>query len=132
MAEAFIVGAVRSPVGRRAGGLSKSTPLTWAAADLGLPDPFSGSDGWTARYGDAPVSQFVGAELIADKWGLTREAMEDFAVMSHERVLAAQVAGGYFDRESPRLPGSPLTRSAPSGPAEDGVGQANVTIIERL
>ena len=71
---------------------------TVAAADLGFPDPFSGSDGWTSRYGDAPVSQFVGAELVADKWGLTREAMEDFAVTSHERALAAQAAG-YFDRE---------------------------------
>ena len=32
--------------------------------------------GGTARYGDQEISQFRGAELIAEKWGLTREAME--------------------------------------------------------
>ncbi len=71
---------------------------TVAAADLGFPDPFSGSVGWAARYGDAPVSQFNGAELVADKWGISRERMEDFAVASHQRALAAQAAG-HFDRE---------------------------------
>src|SRR6266487_7047151 len=33
-----------------------------AAEPLGLSDPFSGSEGWTAPYGDQPVSQFHGAD----------------------------------------------------------------------
>jgi acetyl-CoA C-acetyltransferase len=69
-----------------------------AAQPLGHADPFSGSAGWRARYGDAEVSQFRAAEMIAEKWSLSREAMEEFAVRSHERALAARAAGR-FDRE---------------------------------
>jgi acetyl-CoA C-acetyltransferase len=68
------------------------------AAPLGFPDPFSGSIGWRARYGDAEVDQVRSAELIAGKWGLSREDLEDFAVTSHERALRAR-AGGRFARE---------------------------------
>src|SRR3954449_11547628 len=48
-------------------------------------DPFSGSIGWQKRYGDAEVSQFRGAELIADKWDISREDMEVFALESRRR-----------------------------------------------
>src|SRR5690606_21880894 len=50
-----------------------------ATADLGFSDPFSGSEGWVARYGTQEVSQFRGAELIAEKWDISREEMERFA-----------------------------------------------------
>ncbi|MHA7834467.1 MAG: acetyl-CoA C-acetyltransferase [Algiphilus sp.] len=69
-----------------------------AAQPLGFPDPFSGSEGWTARFGKEPVSQFHGAQLIADRWGLDRQTMERFALTSHERARAA-MAAGYFERE---------------------------------
>jgi acetyl-CoA C-acetyltransferase len=65
---------------------------------LGFEDPFRGSVGWQQRYGDQEVSQFRSAEMIAEKWGITRDAMEQFAVRSHERAFAAQ-AEGRFDRE---------------------------------
>lgn len=45
------------------------------AKELGFSDPFSGSKGWTARYGNAPVSQFHAAELIAKKWELSRKVL---------------------------------------------------------
>jgi len=72
-----------------------------AAKALGLTeaDPFSGSIGWTARYGDAPVNQFHGAELIAEKWGLSRQALEAYALESHRRAVAA-IDEGRFDRET--------------------------------
>src|SRR3954452_12219063 len=54
-----------------------------AAEPLGFTDPFSGSKGWVARYGNEPVDQFNGAEMIAAKWALLREQMEEFAVESH-------------------------------------------------
>jgi len=60
-----------------------------AAEPLGLSDPFSGSDGWTARYGDQPVSQFHGADRIAEKWAISREDMEVFALESHRRATRA-------------------------------------------
>ena len=69
-----------------------------AAEPLGLSDPFSGSEGWVARYGDQPVSQFHGAEMIAEKWAITREDMERFALESHRRAARAWDEGR-FDRE---------------------------------
>ncbi|GGW52374.1 acetyl-CoA C-acetyltransferase [Streptomyces xantholiticus] len=70
-----------------------------AAEPLGLTQgPYAGSQGWRARYGDQPVDQFHGAELIAEKWGITREAMEEFALRSHQRALRA-IDEGRFARE---------------------------------
>ncbi|CAN5590722.1 acetyl-CoA C-acetyltransferase [soil metagenome] len=74
------------------------------ATDLGFPDPFSTSPGWVARYGTQEVSQFRGAELIAEKWEITRDDMEQFAVESHTRALKAQ-ANGLFEAEITPLNG---------------------------
>jgi acetyl-CoA C-acetyltransferase len=69
-----------------------------AGAQYGHETPFHGSPGWLARYGDQEVSQFRAAELIAQKWDITRDDMERFAVDSHERAIRAR-AEGRFDRE---------------------------------
>lgn len=69
-----------------------------AARELGFKDPFSGSEGWTRRYGKVSVSQFNSAEMIADKWSLSRQQLEEYALRSHRRALQA-IDGGYFDRE---------------------------------
>lgn len=72
---------------------------TTVGPDLGLDaDPFSGSTGWVERYGDQPVSQFHGAELIAEKWAISRREMEELALASHQRALAA-IDGGLFADE---------------------------------
>ena len=60
-----------------------------AGREYGFDDPFSGSTGWQSRYGDQPVSQFHAAELIAEKWDLSRDAMEQFAYESHQRAIRA-------------------------------------------
>jgi len=69
-----------------------------AGTELGFEDPFSGSPGWAARYGGEEISQFRAADMIAEKWAVSREDMEEFAVSSHERALKAQ-AEGRFDNE---------------------------------
>lgn len=70
-----------------------------AAEPLGLTEgPFTGSEGWRARYGDQPVDQFHGAELIADKWGISRTDMEEYALRSHRRAVRA-ADEGRFARE---------------------------------
>src|SRR5699024_11860810 len=69
-----------------------------AGKDLGFDDPFTGSAGWVERYGTQEVSQFRGADLIAEKWDISREDMERFALTSHERARTA-IAEGRFDRE---------------------------------
>ena len=50
------------------------------------------------RFGVDGFSQFTGAEMIARKYGFTREQLDAFALESHRRAAAAQ-QGGAFDRE---------------------------------
>jgi acetyl-CoA C-acetyltransferase len=69
-----------------------------AGQELGFADPFTGSEGWVARYGTQEVSQFRSAEMIAEKWDISRDDMEAFAVESHERALRAQ-SESRFDHE---------------------------------
>ncbi|MFE6893240.1 acetyl-CoA C-acetyltransferase [Streptomyces sp. NPDC057694] len=89
-----------------AGGVQNMTmiPIAFAsrqaAEPLGLTDgPYLGSEGWRARYGNQPVNQFHGAELIAEKWGITRRDQEEWALQSHQRALRA-IDEGRFERET--------------------------------
>ena len=66
--------------------------------------------GWRKRYGDQEISQFRGAELIAEQWQISRRAMEEFALESNRRAIAA-VDGGVFDPEIAPLNG--VTRDEP-------------------
>lgn len=75
-----------------------------AGQPLGFPDPFSGSKGWKARFGDQPVNQFYSAQRIADHWQCSRRDMEVYALESHRRALAA-IAAGRFEREIVGLEG---------------------------
>jgi acetyl-CoA C-acetyltransferase len=86
-----------------AGGVQNMSMIPIAAAltaaePFGFTDPFSGSEGWRARYGDQEVSQFRGAEMIAEKWDISREEMERFALESHTRAARA-IDEGRFERE---------------------------------
>jgi acetyl-CoA C-acetyltransferase len=74
-----------------------STAMT-AGQPLGFDDPFTGSSGWVARYGTQEVTQFRSAEMIAEKWDLSRDDMEQFAVESHVRAIRAREEGR-FDAE---------------------------------
>jgi acetyl-CoA acetyltransferase family protein len=59
--------------------------------------PFD-TDGMKERYPGIFFSQFTGAELMAEKWNLSREDLDKFALSSHQKAAAA-VEGKYFDRE---------------------------------
>ena len=92
-----------------AGGVQTMTRIPIASAmlaaePLGYSDPFSGSEGWVARYGKVPVSQFNSAQMIADKWKISREEMEAFSLESHRRALGA-IEQGRFDQEIAPLKG---------------------------
>lgn len=93
-----------------------------AAAQFGFTDPFSGSQGWVDRYGDQEVSQFRGAEMIADKWGISREEMEQFAFESHERAIRAQDEGR-FDREISPLAGVSIDETPRRGTSLEKMAQ---------
>ncbi|MFW6773924.1 acetyl-CoA C-acyltransferase [Nocardioides sp. CPCC 205120] len=75
---------------------------TIVGVEAGMAHPRGGA-GWASRYGTQEISQFRGAELIAERWGLTREAMEAFAVESHRRALASWAAGEYDAEVAPLL-----------------------------
>jgi acetyl-CoA C-acetyltransferase len=75
-----------------AGGVQNMSMIPIASAMQGQ-SPFHGSKGWIARYGDQEVSQFRSADMIAEKWRISREEMEQFALTSHQRALAAPFEG---------------------------------------
>lgn len=86
-----------------AGGLQTMTQIPISSAmvcaqPLGFKDPFSGSKGWAERFGTQPVSQFHGAQMIADKWNISRLDMEKFSLESHVRARKA-IAEGRFKKE---------------------------------
>jgi acetyl-CoA C-acetyltransferase len=86
-----------------AGGVQNMSKIPIASAmmvgpQFGFETPFVGSTGWAKRYGDQEVSQFRSADMIAEKWGIGREAMEEFALQSHQRAQAA-ISGGRFANE---------------------------------
>lgn len=92
-----------------AGGVQTMTQIPISAAmiagrEFGFGDPFTGSKGWVARYGDGLVTQFNSAEMIAEKWNCSREDMEKYALESHARAINA-TADGRFERELVPLEG---------------------------
>jgi acetyl-CoA C-acetyltransferase len=89
-----------------AGGVQNMSAIPISAAMLvgqqyGFSTPFAESPGWQARYGDQEVSQFRSAEMIAEKWGVSREDMEEFALASHERARTAIAEGRFKDEIEP-------------------------------
>src|SRR4051812_1223521 len=101
-----------------AGGVQNMSMIPISAAmtvaeQFGFADPFVGCEGWFARYGDQEVSQFRSAEMVADKWDITREEMEAFAVESHTRAIRA-AREGRFDAEIVPIGGA----SRDEGPRE--------------
>ena len=86
-----------------AGGVQAMSQIPISAAmlagqDYGFGDPFTGSSAWVERFGDGLVTQFNSAQMIADKWGLSREDLERFALQSNERAFRA-IDEGRFERE---------------------------------
>ncbi|VXC06874.1 acetyl-CoA C-acetyltransferase [Citricoccus sp. K5] len=93
-----------------AGGVQSMSaiPLSYsnkAAREFGFADPFTGSASWAERYGDQEISQFRGVEMMVERWGFARDQLEEFAVTSQQRALAARAAG-HFEREIIPVPGA--------------------------
>ncbi len=92
-----------------AGGVQTMTQIPISSAmtsaePLGFKDPFSGSKGWVERYGEEPPTQFNSAQMIADKWKLSRKELEVFSLESHRRAIQA-IKEGRFNREIVPLEG---------------------------
>ena len=86
-----------------AGGVQNMSQIPISAAmtvgqQFGFSTPTNESKMWLQRYGNQEISQFRGAEMIAEQWDLSREDMERFALASHQRAFAA-IRNGLFDSE---------------------------------
>ncbi|WP_445166285.1 thiolase family protein [Mycolicibacterium sp. Dal123E01] len=53
------------------------------------------------RYDDFSFNQGISAEMIADKWGLSRTDLDEFSARSHELAAAAQDRGAFDDQIVP-------------------------------
>jgi acetyl-CoA C-acetyltransferase len=84
----------------------------YLGVQAGQPMPYG--QGWADRYGDQEISQFRGAQLMAEKWGLKRLDLEEFSLASHQRAVMALDAG-YFDSQVAQLNGV----TADEGPRRD-------------
>ncbi|OZF45808.1 thiolase family protein [Rhodococcus sp. 14-2470-1a] len=78
-----------------AGGVESMSRVAMGSAGKVGGSPYG--PGFLERYEVAP-NQGVGAEMIADKWGLSRTDLDTFSARSHERAAAAQDAG-WFDKQ---------------------------------
>ena len=65
--------------------------------DAGHGFPFD-SNGMKERYPGVFFSQFTGAELVAKKWDLSREDLDQFALESHQKAVIA-TESNFFDKE---------------------------------
>ena len=65
----------------------------------GLGNPMSPAQ--QKRYPNIQFSQFMGAEMVARKYGLNREQLDEFGFRSHQRAIAATQAGAFNDEIVP-------------------------------
>jgi len=75
------------------------------------------SPGIVARYGEAPWTQFAGAEMIAQKHGFTKDMMDQFALQSHLRARAATESGAFANEIIP------IAIETPQGAAQHTVDE---------
>ena len=69
------------------------TPMGSSLANGGNPY----GESFKARYAQTP-NQGVGAEMIAEQWGLSRTQLDEFSLRSHEKAAAAQDSGAFKDQ----------------------------------
>src|SRR3546814_13714204 len=55
-------------------------------------------EAFNRRFPEGMVDQGISAELIAARWGISREAMDEYSARSHERAARVRDKGG-FDNE---------------------------------
>lgn len=70
------------------------TPMGSSLASGGHPYP----EAFRERYDNKTPNQGVGAEMIAEQWGLSRTQLDEFSLRSHEKAAAAQDAGAFKDQ----------------------------------
>ena len=80
-----------------AGGVESMSRVPMGASSAGA-DPMGPR--FMERYGVAP-NQGIGAEMIAEQWGLSRQQLDEYSVASHEKAAAAQDEGRFDAQIAP-------------------------------
>jgi acetyl-CoA acyltransferase len=83
-----------------AGGVESMTRVPMGATLSQCPG-FPFSQPILDRYENGLVPQGISAELIAEKWGITREQVDQIALSSHERSAAATDEGRFKNEITP-------------------------------
>ena len=75
-------------------GVESMSRVPMGSARIGQ-NPFSPSV--RERYAPGMIGQGVSAELVANKWNISRDEMDAYSAQSHQRAAAARVAGAFKD-----------------------------------
>ncbi len=109
-----------------AGGVESMSRVPMGATiveNLGRPFPQAFLD----RYDGVFPNQGVGAEMIAERWGFTREQVDEFSVASHEKAAAARDEGRFEGQIAPvRLPDGTVVKD------DEGIRQSTVEKLGTL
>ncbi len=73
-----------------------------------------------ARYDGGLMAQGPSSELMNERFGLTREALDEFSIRSHERALAATREGRFADQLVP-ITSDPHDPSGPTIDSDEGI-----------
>jgi acetyl-CoA acetyltransferase family protein len=96
-----------------------STTLGWRLVNPAMPAA------WTIRLGE-------GAELLADKYGISRDEQDRFALRSHRRAADAWDRGAFADEVVPVPGGTPAAAGSPAGHPDRDESIRPDTTLERL
>jgi acetyl-CoA acyltransferase len=91
-----------------------------------LPDSHPYPEAFLTRYGGVAPNQGVGAEMIAEQWGLSRTMLDEFSVASHEKAARARDEGR-FDAQI-----TPVTTDAGVVSADEGIRESTVEKLGTL
>ena len=104
-----------------AGGVESMSRVPMFSNTVGGDGPYSHQ--LIRRYDDGLVHQGVSAEMIADRWNLSRAYLDELAVASHERAAGATDAGAFADEIIP-VPTEEGTASVDQGIRRGTTSQA--------
>jgi acetyl-CoA acyltransferase len=108
-----------------AGGVESMSRVPMGASAAGGAHGLPFSDGFRARYHDVFPNQGIGAEMIVERWGLSRTELDEFSLGSHARAAAAQDEG--------RFAGQIAAVTAPDGTkVETDEGVRRGSTLEKL
>jgi acetyl-CoA acyltransferase len=85
-----------------AGGVESMSRVPMGLARQGVEKPVP--DSVLERYGVKGFNQGIGAEMVAEKWGFSRQQLDEFSLASHAKAAAA-IDSGALDGQLAKLPG---------------------------